>query len=290
MLSQNQIDQYHRAGYVIVPELIPAGMLAAATAQLRDWEEESRSRTENYGFDTVNGRARFDLQPGHSAAAPMLRRVANPTDVSQAYRDVLWQGPVLEVLKDLIGADIRFHHSKTNTKAPGAATKVDWHQDHAFSPLSNPDMVTVLIMLNDMTEANGALKIVEGSHKEPKSHYRGGAFVGTISNEDSADYESRARLISGRAGDVCFMHTWAAHGGGNNRTDAARSLLIAEYMAADAAPLAESPIASRDTGRLLCGRDLKTARLVQAEVELPVYEDDSFFGLQEKAAAEGRPA
>ncbi len=264
-----------------------AEALGAVTDQLRDWEDESRNHLKNYGFDTFNGRARFDLQPGHSAETPMLRRVTNPTDISPAFRDVLWQGPILDVVTDLLGPDIRFHHSKTNTKAPRAPTKVDWHQDHAFTPLTNPDMVTVLIMLDEMTAENGALKIVEGSHRHPKSHYQGDAFVGAISDEDAADYDQHAHVITGQPGDVCFIHTWAAHGGDHNRTAKPRSLLISEYMAADAFPLVEGPIACADTGRLLCGRDLKTARLVQADLELPLYEDDSFFGLQEKAAARG---
>lgn len=285
MLRSDQIRHYNEVGYTVARGLLSAEMISKLRAQLEAWTKESRAHSENYGFDTFNGRARFDLQPGHSAETPMLRRVTNPADVSDVYQEALWQGPIVEALKGLIGDDIRFHHCKTNTKAPGAPTKVDWHQDHAFSPLSNPDMVTVLVMLDETTEANGALKVVAGTHKTPFSHYRGGTFVGAVSDEDAEDFEDRTHLIEGKPGDVVFMHTWAVHGGGHNGTETPRRLLIAEYMAADAVPLIESPISSAHTGKLLCGRDLKTARMVQTEVELPIYEDDSFFGLQEKAAA-----
>jgi len=286
MLTDQQINEFQENGFTIARGLLSGETLDALSDQLDAWTDESRSHEENYGFDTFNGRARFDLQPGHSAATPMLRRVTNPADISDAYQKALWEGPIVEAITDLIGPDVRFHHCKTNTKAPGAATKVDWHQDHAFTPLSNPDMVTVLVMLDETTEANGALQVVSGSHKTPYSHYQGDIFVGAISDEDAAAFEGRIELIEGKPGDVIFMHTWAVHGGGHNATDRPRRLVISEYMAADAVPLVEGPIATEHTGRLLAGRDLKIARLVQTEVELPLYEDDSFFGLQEKLAAQ----
>ena len=40
----------------------------------------------------------------------------------------------IEAVADLMGPDLRFHHSKINSKLPGSATTVKWHQDFTFDP------------------------------------------------------------------------------------------------------------------------------------------------------------
>ena len=64
---------------------------------LEKWIEESKNYQDNYG-ETKNGKARFDLESGHSAEKPKLRRVANPTDISEAYRNVLFKGPAISAI------------------------------------------------------------------------------------------------------------------------------------------------------------------------------------------------
>ena len=90
MLTQEQKTIYSKDGYVILPNVILRKNLEAMISDLNQWIEESKSYQNNYG-KTKNGKARFDLEAGHSAANPKLRRVANPTDISEAYRNVLFE-------------------------------------------------------------------------------------------------------------------------------------------------------------------------------------------------------
>jgi len=60
-------------------------------------------------------------------------------------------------------------------------TRVDWHQDHAYDPHTNDDMLTILLMLDDMSEENGCLQVVPGSHRgEHFSHFESDRFTGTV--------------------------------------------------------------------------------------------------------------
>jgi ectoine hydroxylase-related dioxygenase (phytanoyl-CoA dioxygenase family) len=284
MLSEQQVARFREQGYLVVRQLVDGAALDAMRAQLDDWIEESRGHNGNFGT-TPDGKARFDLEPGHTAERPQLRRVANPADVSEAYQAVLWDGPVPDAVADLIGPDVKFHHCKLNIKLPGMETRVDYHQDHAYDPHTNDDMLAALVMLDDMTEENGCLRVVPGSHTEPCSHYRGDEFVGKVADELAERFERQSVPITGQAGDVCFIDTWMVHGGGPNRSQSPRRLLICDYTAADAFWLTPPIVPSVHSGRIVRGRPSRVARVTVSSIELPPrYEADSFFAVQGQGA------
>ena len=285
MLSEDQIRQFREDGYVIARGVLDAAGVAALTGELDAWIEESRTQTANYG-ETMDGKARFDLEAGHTAEQPRLRRVANPVDISAAYRRALFDGPIPDRVAELIGPDVKFHHCKLNIKLPGMATRVEYHQDHAYDPHTNCDMLAMLLLLDDMNQANGCLRVVPGSHRERYSHYRDGRFVGAIDPALDGDFEARSVPIEGRRGDACLLHTWTVHGGGPNRSDRPRRLLLCDYAAADAYPLTAPAVPSPHSGRIVRGKPARKIRLVADSIELPqAYQDDSFFGLQGQATA-----
>ncbi len=287
MLTPAERRQFDEQGYVVLRQIVAAERLAALRRQIEIWIEESRGHAGNYG-ETPDGKARFDLEVGHSAAQPKLRRVANPADVSEDFQGVLWDGPVPDAVAELIGPDVKFHHCKLNIKLPGMGARVDYHQDHPYDPHSNDDVVTSLIPLDTMNEENGCLRVVPGSHKERYSLYRGDRFVGKVSDEEAAQLERRSRPIEAQAGDVCFMHTWTMHGSPANRSAAPRRLLICDYTAADAFWLTPPMVPSIHSGRIVRGRPSRVARLKASTIELPPrYEDDSFFGVQGQETAQG---
>jgi hypothetical protein len=187
----------------------------------------------------------------------------------------------------LIGPDVKFHHCKLNMKLPGMGTYVGYHQDHPFDPHTNDDVAVALLMLDDTTLENGCLTVVPGSHRERYSHYRGDTFVGEIAAEHHADFDRRAVPIIGKAGDVCLQSTWMVHGGGPNRTDRPRRILICDYTAADAFWLLPPIVPSPHSGRIVRGKPTRIARFSAGTKELPQhYADDSFFGAQgQKTAA-----
>ena len=76
-LSQEQKDAFWRDGVLVVEDAVTPEQLAALRAEFGAWVEESRAHADDYG-ETLDGRARFDVQPGHSAEKPALRRVQSP--------------------------------------------------------------------------------------------------------------------------------------------------------------------------------------------------------------------
>ncbi|MGH6894370.1 MAG: hypothetical protein ACREEP_19150, partial [Dongiaceae bacterium] len=81
-LSSRLIEAFHRDGTIVADDAVTPAQLAAPCAEFDAWWAESRRHDRNYG-EMIDGRPRFDLQiPGHTEAAPLLRRLNSPTEIS----------------------------------------------------------------------------------------------------------------------------------------------------------------------------------------------------------------
>lgn len=288
MLSPEEMTRFWSDGYLVVPNAVTPEQLTALRTEVSAWVEESRRHAAPYG-EMIDGRPRFDLEAGHTAGHPRLRRINCPSEVSSAFYGVMSNGATVDMVVDLVGPNVKFHHCKVNLKLPGTNTYVGYHQDFSYTPHTNDDIVTALLMLDDMTTENGSLMPVPGSHREGQlSLYEGETFVGQTSTEETARLRRRAVPIAGPAGSVCLMHTNLVHGSEANRSASPRGLYICVYTAADAFPLSSNPLPNRYEGTILRGRGTRVARLMAARIELPSQgKVASFFTTQGQRSAGG---
>lgn len=286
-LTDAQREFFWTHGYLMAPGAVTQAGLAALRRDFDGWVEESRSKTQNYGA-MIDGRPRFDLEPGHSATQPALRRINSPVEVSPAFHDVMADSRMTDYVADLIGPNVKFHHSKVNSKLPGAATKVKWHQDFPFTPHSNDDLVTALLLLDDMTEENGALEVLAGSHRgDLHTLWHNGVFTGSIEETLADDMQRRAALCLGSAGSVCLMHTRLAHGSKPNLSKRPRTLFICVYSAEDAVPLVPNPVPSRLEGLVVRGARTGRVRSKDFALQLPQKPAQASFFAQQAATYDG---
>jgi ectoine hydroxylase-related dioxygenase (phytanoyl-CoA dioxygenase family) len=286
VLSQDQIDAYWRDGYLVLEGALSAAQLAALRHDFEQWKEESRSHTEPFGT-TLDNRARFDVEPGHTAERPALRRIASPTEVSDAYLDVMRTAPAVDAVAQLIGPNVEFNNSKINSKQPGAATRVKYHQDFMFQPHSNEDLVAVLYFLDDVTAANGPLTVIPGSHRGPMfEHWHDNVFTGAVSEEVVAEAMPEAVPCIGPAGTACLMHTRLLHGSDPNTSANPRTLFISEYRSEDSVPLQVNHLPSIHEGELVRGERTGRVRASSYEMAMPeVPTGASFFDQQAKVVS-----
>ena len=107
VLSQVQQDQFWRDGYIIVDGAVDPDTLARLRRQMDDWDDESRGHTEPYGTPTVDGRPRFDMGAEHSPERPALRRINNPCEVSDDFNAVMTDAPMVDMVADLSGPNVK---------------------------------------------------------------------------------------------------------------------------------------------------------------------------------------
>jgi ectoine hydroxylase-related dioxygenase (phytanoyl-CoA dioxygenase family) len=263
-LTDEQIASYHRDGYLAVPRLIDAERVAALRTITDAFVDRSRGLSRS---DAV-----LDVDPRHTAEAPIVRRVKNPADHDPLYAWVAFESPILDVVAELLGPSIRFHHSKLNLKGGRVGAPVEVHQDAAFYPHSNDDVLAVGLLLDDATVDNGAMAVLPGSHRGPiYTHFdRQGRFVGGMREEDIARLDrSRAVLLTLPAGSVHIHHYRLVHWSAPNTSAGDRRLLINAYAAADAVPLAADPTGSPRYGRLVRGSYPVVARRAGGDMPMP---------------------
>ena len=283
-LSQEQKDIFWRDGVLVVQNAVKIDELVSIKAAFANWVKESRSKNSDYG-ETLDGRPRFDLQPGHSSDAPGLRRVQSPEEVSDVFAGIMRNAATVDFCAELIGPSIRFHHGKINSKLPGTATQVKWHQDFPFEPMTNDDMITALLFMDDVTLDNGPLEVLPGTHKGPiHSHWHDGVFRGAV--HDTVIDAQRDKIVKcvGKAGSVCLMHANLLHGSAPNLSDQPRTLYITTYYAEDSIELSPNHLPSTLTHELVRGEVSGRVRCTPYEMELPdVPKGTSFFAQQEGA-------
>src|SRR5262245_45335390 len=252
-LTDAQVESYHRDGYLAVPAVLDAEQIGALRHVTEAFVERSRSVTKSDAL--------FDLDPRNAAAQPVLRRIKNPADNDPLYRWVAFESPIPDIVTELIGPDIKFQHSKLNLKGSHGGAPVDWHQDAAFYPHSNDDVLAVGLLLDDADADNGALAVLPGSHRGPGyEHYAGDQFVGAMQPEDLARLDlGRARLLALPAGSIHIHHYRLVHGSAPNLSARPRRLLINSYRAADALPFTPDSTRSPLYGAIVRGQEARSA-------------------------------
>ena len=169
----------------------------------------------------------------------MLRRIKSPISVHPIFDQIIRHSGILDVVAQLIGPDIRTNGNKLNMKLSEVGSAVEWHQDWAFYPHTNDDLITVGIYLEDCSEKNGPLKVIKGSHKKElfSHHSDDNYFVGKINTKKNKINLKKSVSLTGKAGSVVFFHCRTIHGSGLNHTNGSRPLILFGYRACDAWPI-----------------------------------------------------
>ena len=286
VLTQEQVERFERDGWLFLEEVLPADVLKVLNGEFDAWVEESRGHDEPFG-QTFDGRPRFDLEPGHSAERPALRRIASPTELSDTYLSVMRSGMAVDATAQLVGPNLEFNHSKVNSKQPGTATEVKFHQDILFEAHTNDDMLAVLYFLDEVTLENGPLEVVSGSHRGPLyEHWHGGVFTGVVGPEVVETARAEAVPCTGPAGSASLMHGRLLHGSGPNLSERPRTLFISAYRSEDSYPLDTSHVPSEHEGELV--RGVRTNRVRCTPMEMAFSEvptGASFFEQQAQETA-----
>ena len=270
-LTPDQIADYDRDGYLVLENQIPADWLTRIRDEITRFEAEAATLTASND--------RLDLEDSHTAADPRLRRIKLPHLISDVMRELMVSDHILGPARDLIGPDLRLHTTKLNMKSAGYGAAVEWHQDYAFYPHTNDDILAIGVCIDDMAHENGPLMVYPGSHKGPVfDHHVDGVFAGAMLPQENGLNPADAVELTGPAGSISIHHGRIVHGSALNTSDRPRRILFYEMMAADAFPIMGSMtrwdgIADYDT-RMLCGEATLNPRLKDIPVRVPQPQPD----------------
>jgi ectoine hydroxylase len=255
VLSQDQRRFYFDNGYLHLENFLPGEQLERLQQATEQIIEESRKLTES---DAV-----YDLEPDHTAAAPRLRRLTSPVDHHPAYWEYGSDSIIVDIAADLVGPNVKYHHSKLNFKWQKGGEEVKWHQDIGYWPHTNYSPLTIGTYLHDVGDEQGPMAVLPGSHDGPlfDQYNDDGTWVGCLSNADlqGVDIE-KATSLKGPAGSITIHNCRIIHGSMRNESDLGRPLLLYAYSAADAFPYTANPLSSPHSGSILRGKPARWAR------------------------------
>lgn len=168
-------------------------------------------------------RARVDElyeREGESAGAefkqePQTRRLANLVDKGEIFERIIAMPEILEFVAHVLGPELKL----SSLNARSANPHSDWVQPlHADAGAIADErgfwVCNTVWMLDDFTTANGALRVVPGSH-------RYGRLPQAALPDPTAPHPGEV-LVTGPAGSVVVQNAHLWHGGTANRTDRPR--------------------------------------------------------------------
>ena len=275
MLTAEEIAFYHKNGYIVVENVLSDDELAALRRVTDEFVE--RSRTVSQHTDV------FDLERDHSPERPRLRRIKNPNLHHEVYNRTLRHDGILDIVEQLIGPGLRFNTTKLNMKEPDHGSAVEWHQDWAFYPHTNDDILAVGVAIDDMTEENGCMLMAPGSHKgELHSHHENGVFVGAVSEPGFEPGDTAKCQV--KAGGISIHHARTLHASTPNHSTKPRRLLLFEYCSLDSWPLMNGPTFEEFSATVIRGEPSVRPRAEAVPVIIPLPKPDkagSIFEIQE---------
>ena len=248
-ITQAQRDAYFRDGYLLLEKAIPDDWLARLRAAADGFVERSRSIAQ---ADKV-----FDIEPTHTADDPRLRRVSSPQDQHPVFWDLCTESVLGDIVADLVGPDVKFHHSKINFKWKQGGEEVKWHYDICSWPHTNYSPLTVGVYLHDCDMAQGPLAVIPGSHELPlfNQYEADGRWAGYIPDRDLAALDlGSAKYLTGPAGSITIHNSRTVHGSPANESNVPRPLLLYTFSSADAYPYTANPIPSPKSGAIVRGK------------------------------------
>ncbi|MFF5676068.1 phytanoyl-CoA dioxygenase family protein [Streptomyces hygroscopicus] len=250
-----QLAEYRHQGFVTVDSLFTATEVAALERTLtRDWD--------------IPGPHRVMEDDDQAVRAVYASHTRWPI-----FADLVRSRRLLDPVTQLVSPEVYLHQFKINTKAAFGGQQWSWHQDfivwHHVDHLPEPHAVNVAVFLDEVTEFNGPVVFVPGSHRlgslargpkaeDPRSSQHVDPEDYAIAPEQLAELVRHNGMVSpkGPAGTVVFFHPEIVHGSGTNISPFSRNLLILTYNDVTNVP---RPEGERRPGYLI-GRDTTPLR------------------------------
>lgn len=174
-----------------------------------------------------------------------VRSFFAPHWYDQEIKSFVYDNPMIPFIKEILGNDIYLHQAHFNYKSSKTGGEYAWHSDYTFwkahDGMPKPEAVSVLFMLDDMTEENGPLVVLPGSEHllvEKKSRvwtikHDANERDGMITEHMVSVTGLQRHTVLGKAGDVFVMHANMWHTSPPNLSDTDRNILFLCYNKLD---------------------------------------------------------
>ncbi|GAN07599.1 phytanoyl-CoA dioxygenase [Mucor ambiguus] len=218
-LSEEQIDSYHKDGFLLIQDFFSAeehGTLVAFCQEFQKWPKEKGKWMQYYEINTVTGENQ-------------LCRTENFTPFHDGMASYVKSPRLFQVIKELYGEDYNLYKEKINYKLPGGGG-FPAHQDFKAFRLGKSSHTTVMFTVDATTNENGCLEVVPGSHN---NEFEGRSLPQEADGSIAVDWCKQQQWVPVycKPGSVLIFGAYLAHRSGDNKTEKPRQAVYLTYNA-----------------------------------------------------------
>lgn len=221
MLTARDVDRFADEGFLVVQGAVAPEVAAALRSlALADLEADRGPLEREVDVGYPGAPASLAEDGGRT-----VRRLLRAYDRGEAFRALVHDPRLGAALGLLLASDevhfVQAHHNCVMTKQPRFSSDTGWHRDVRYWHFTDDRLVNAWVALTPENAANGALRIVPGSHRLAleEARFDASRFLRT-------DLPANERLLATAVqvvlapGDVLFFHAAAFHFATRNRTRA----------------------------------------------------------------------
>lgn len=226
-LTCEQLEAYHRDGYIAVEDLVSSKEVDELGRRLREYSHDGRPPGE-IRIQVEPRVERGELKVDHPGDG--IRKVGNLVQGDDLYRALGLHENIVGIIEQILGPDIKIFRNDLLMKPPEVGSQKGWHQDSPYWPIKPMALCSFWFTLDDATLENGCLAVLRGWHKKgPLPHVKvTDDFVIQDEYKDSSD----SVLAPVRAGGGVFFHSLLPHYTAPNRSNKWRRAIALSYMSA----------------------------------------------------------
>lgn len=258
---------YERDGYVVVENCLDPETLKKLQAGIHEITSNAENLTGHLKSWVQFERDFVKRNPDQNnldvdAVGTAVRNIMELPLFDPMFADLICYRPLLDILQALFGStEFAFHNYKCIIKAPRVGSKFIWHRDLPYLQHSTPNLITAMLCLDEMTEANGATVVLPGTHRVPHES----VLPSDTNIPDDQLPASKRVTVCCPAGSAVLFHVNIIHGGGPNRSEFPRRNVISIWSGPDTYPVTAARYAYQDVKP----RSTDPARIVQMQKTFP---------------------
>ncbi|TRX32547.1 hypothetical protein FNW52_16805 [Flavobacterium sp. ZT3R18] len=239
-MDKSQIESYNRKGFLVVEKMFTL-------------EEVIKCKNEiSYFYDNKN-------LPNVICEDKKIRSIFAPHMHSKIYSDLYKDPRLLNISLKLVKENLYLYQYKLNLKEPFLGKWWEWHQDYPYwyldDGVSNPDMISAMIYLDDTKSFQGPLMVIPGSHTAGIAKFKvkdivdennllnslGSNLKFTVDNGIVKEYadQNGIEVLEFKAGSVIFFHPNLFHASIGNLSPYDRDTIIITYNSIKNLPISE---------------------------------------------------
>jgi len=177
------------------------------------------------------------LQEGYAHIVSLLLDDESPGDIMGWHKTSRWlydicaHPQILNYVEGVLGKDFYLAASEFIPKAPHSDKIVPWHQDSYYWSTALNNSVTVWLAFTDVDEANGAMKVIPGTHKAGiiKHKIAGEDSILSFELDQGTFSEENAVSMIIPAGGISMHVDSIIHGSSTNDSDRWRIGFVIRY-------------------------------------------------------------